>query len=121
MKTVDLKVSRREGLGKEHVGRLRKQKRIPAILYGSKLEPIPLEVDVKDFQKVLKTGAGGNVILTLKIEGSKKEKDHTVIIKEIQKDPVSEGLYHVDFNAISLTEKIRVKVPVHSKGEAPGV
>ncbi len=121
MKTVELKVLRREKLGSSHANRMRKESRVPAILYGNKLDPIPLEVDLKEFQKALKTKAGENVILTLKISGSKKEKDHTAIIKEIQTDPVTEFFYHVDFNVISLTEKIRVKVPLYSKGEAPGV
>lgn len=121
MKTVELKVLTREKLGKNHAHRIRKGSRIPAILYGSKLVPIPLEMDLKDFQKVLKTEAGENVILTLKIGGVKKGNEHTAIIKEIQTDPVTDALYHVDFNAISLTQKIRVKVPVHAKGEAPGI
>jgi large subunit ribosomal protein L25 len=121
MKTVELKVARRENLGKGHARRIRKENRIPAILYGSKLPPVPLELDLKEFKKVLKTGAGENVILTLKIEGLQKEGEHTARIKDIQVDPVTDALSHVDFNAISLTEKIRVKVPVHAKGEAPGV
>ncbi len=121
MKTVELKVSKREKLGKSYANRIRKESRIPAILYGNKFTPIPLEVGLKEFQKVLKTGAGENVILTLKIAGAKKDNEHTAIIKEIQTDPVEDALYHVDFNVISLTEKIQVKVPVQTKGEASGV
>lgn len=121
MKTVELKVSRREELGKGPAKRLRKQDRIPAILYGSKLEPVPLAIDASEFGKVLKTGGGGNVLITLKIPGAEKDADQTVIIKEIQLDPVTDRLCHVDLNAISLTEKIRVKVPLHAKGEVPGV
>jgi large subunit ribosomal protein L25 len=121
MKTVELKVTHRETLGKGYAKRIRKEGRIPAILYGHELPPITLEVDLKSFQKVLKTGAGSNVVLSLKIAGLKKDNEHTAIIKDIQRDPVHEALTHVDFNAISLTEKIRVSVPVHVKGEAPGV
>lgn len=122
MKTVELKARRREALGKGPVKRLRIERRIPGILYGSKLEPIPLEIDLRDFERALRTGAGENVILSLKIEGAKEgKKEHTAIIKEIQLHPILDSYAHVDFNAISLTEKIRVKVPVHTKGEAPGV
>lgn len=121
MKTVELKVVWREKTGKGHARRIRKENRIPAILYGSKLVPVPLEVDLKEFKKILKTGAGENVILTLKIDGLKKDNEHTALIKDIQVDPITDIFSHVDFNAISLTEKIRVKVPVHAKGEAPGL
>ncbi|MBI4550151.1 MAG: 50S ribosomal protein L25/general stress protein Ctc [Candidatus Omnitrophica bacterium] len=121
MKTVELKVAHRENLGKGHARRIRRENRIPAILYGSKLAPVALSVDLKEFKKVLKTGAGENVILTLKIDGLKKDSEHTARIKDIQVDPVTDAFSHVDFNAISLTEKIRVQVPVHAKGEAPGV
>lgn len=121
MKTVDLKVTHRETLGKGYSKRIRKEGRIPAILYGNKLAPIPLEVDTKVFHKVLKTGAGSNVILSLKIAGLKKDNEHTAIIKDIQQDPVDDAFSHVDFNAISLTEKIRVNIPIHAKGEAPGL
>lgn len=121
MKTVELKVIHRETLGKGYAKRIRKEGRIPAILYGHQLQPITLELDQKSFQKVLKTGAGSNVILSLKISGLKKDNEHTAIIKDIQQDPVDDAFTHVDFNAISLTEKIRVNVPVHVKGEAPGV
>jgi len=121
MKTVELNVSRREKLGKEHVKRLRKANRIPGILYGSGLPPMPLEVDSKEFRTVLKTGARENVILSLKIAGDTTGKGQTAIIKEIQLDPVTDNINHVDFNAISLTQKLRVKIPVQTKGEAPGV
>ena len=121
MKTVELNVARREKLGKEHVKRLRKTSRIPGILYGSGISPMPLEVDLKEFGTVLKTGARENVILNLKIAGDSSDKGQTAIIKEIQLDPVTDSICHVDFNAISLTQKLRVKIPVQTKGEAPGV
>lgn len=121
MKTVELKVTHRETLGKGHAGRIRREGRIPAILYGHEIAPVPLELDLKTFQKILKTGAGSNVILSLKIAGLNKDNEHTAIIKDIQMDPINDAYTHVDFNAISLTEKIRVNVPVHAKGEAPGV
>lgn len=120
MKIVELKVAQREKTGKGHAGRLRKEKRIPAILYGGKMkQTIPLDVDLKEFKLAVKGSA--NVILTLKIQGGKKESEQTALIKEIQICPITDALEHIDFNAISLTEKIRVKVALHEKGEAPGI
>jgi len=61
---------------------------------------------------VLRTKAGENVILTLKISGDASVKDKTVLIKEIQREPVKDGILHVDFNEISLTEALKVDVPL---------
>jgi large subunit ribosomal protein L25 len=118
---VTLKVQWREKVGKGHARDLRRRSFIPAILYGGAIEPVPLEVSVAEFEKALKTRAGENVILNLKIEGDKKgKKSHTAIIKDIQLNPVTDRVQHVDFNVISMTQKIRVNVPLHEKGEAPG-
>jgi large subunit ribosomal protein L25 len=120
MKTVDLAVEKREKFGKGHAKRLRKTKRIPAILYGHKRESLALELSLTDLENVLKTG-GGNVVLSLRISGMKKGDAPTALIKDLQVDPLTDVIRHVDFHAISLTEKIRVKVPLHEKGEAAGV
>ena len=120
MKTVPLKANVREGLGKQKVKQLRKEKNIPAIVYGHGTKPTPIEVTLDDFKKIIHTKAGENVIISLSITGS-KGAEKTVVIKEIQYNPVTDAIQHVDFNAISLTEKIKVKIPVHVKGEAPGV
>jgi large subunit ribosomal protein L25 len=58
--------------------------------------------------------------VTLKIADG-KVKDKTVVIKEIQRDPIKDSVLHVDFNEISLTDTLKVNVPVHSKGEPEGV
>ena len=120
MKTVELQVKVRNEFGKKHAKNIRREKRIPAIVYGHKAKPIPIDVDYKEFDRAIHTKAGENVVLTLKIDGG-KTKDQTVIIKDIQHHPVSEHIEHVDLNIISLTEKIRVSVHVAIKGEAPGV
>lgn len=120
-KTVQLKAIKREKTGKEYAKKLRLKKVIPAILYGKGIKPVALEIDGKELQDILKSGARENVVINLKVEGDPKIKEKTVLIREIQVDPVKEHIFHVDFNTISLTEKIKVKVPVHERGEAPGV
>ncbi|MDD5085783.1 MAG: 50S ribosomal protein L25/general stress protein Ctc [Candidatus Omnitrophica bacterium] len=120
MGRAELKAVKREKLGKEYAKKLRKKEWIPAVIYGGKTGSMPLEISLYDFKQLLRTGAGGNVIIDLKIEGD-KTKAHTVLIKELQQDPVTGAVQHVDFKAISLTEKIRIKVPVQEKGESVGV
>lgn len=120
MKTVPLKASLRDGIGKQKVKKLRTAKRIPAVVYGHGIKATSVEVSQDEFLKVLHTKAGENVIIQLNVDGPKKF-EKTVVIKEIQHNPTTDAIQHVDFNAISLTEKIKVKVPLHVKGEAPGI
>lgn len=120
-KTVKLKAVKREGIGKEFAKKLRVNKIIPAVVYGKGFNSIPLEVNGKELESVLKSGAGENAVITLQIDGVPNLKEKTVLISDIQLNPVNDHIQHVDFHAISLTEKIRVKVPVHEKGEAPGL
>ena len=120
MKTVPLNASLREGIGKQKAKKLRAAKRIPAVVYGHGIKVPSVEVSQDDFLKVIHTKAGENVIIQLNVDGFKKF-EKTVVIKEIQINPTTDAIQHVDFNAISLTEKIKVKVPLHVKGEAPGV
>ena len=120
MKTVPLKASQREQIGKREVKRLRADKRIPAVVYGAGIKTTVIEVGADDFFRVIHTKAGENVIIQLAVSGP-KNFEKTVVIKEIQRNPVTDAMVHVDFNAISLTEKIKVKVPLHVKGDAAGV
>ena len=123
MKTIDLKVQTRNELGKKAAKAVRKSGGIPAILYGRGISPTPLAVSQKDLHRATHTKAGGNVLISLKVEGEKAKKDTTCLIKEAQRDPVTDEIQHVDFVAISLTEKIRVRVPLTVKDaeQAPGV
>ena len=120
MKTVPLKAGLRQQKGKQAVKKIRAQKRIPAVVYGSGIKATSIEVSADEFARVIHTRAGENVVIQLTVSGP-KNLEKTVVIKEIQHDPVTDGIEHVDFNAISLTEKSKVKVPLHVKGEAPGV
>lgn len=115
MKTIDLKVEMREGVGKKATKAVRRAEKIPAILYGRATQPTPLVVGQKEFHRVTHTKAGANVLINLKVEGAKAKKDSTCLIKEVQRNPVTDEIYHVDFTAVSLTEKIRVKVPLSIK------
>lgn len=115
MKTIDLNVEARETLGKKAAKAVRRAEKIPAILYGRSTSPTPLAVNQKDFHRLTHTKAGANVLISLKVEGAGARKDMTCLIKAVQRDPVSDKILHVDFAAVSLTEKIKVKVPLTVK------
>ena len=129
MEKINLKAKIREELGKEAVKKLRHQGFIPAVVYKGK-NCLNIKVSSKELSDVIHTKAGENVVVNLQIEGhrstkgkehtSTKEMSKTVVIKEIQYHPVREQILHVDFNEISLTEVLVVKVPIAVKGEPRG-
>lgn len=121
MDFVELHASLREGKGKEISKKLREENLVPGIVYKKGEETVSLKIDRKDLLKALHTEAGENVIINLVVDGTKKKKERTVIIKDVQRDPVKDHLLHVDFQEISLTEKLKVKIRIVSKGEAIGV
>ena len=113
MKTIELSAEVREIVGKKAVKAVRKLGKIPAILYGRTVKPTALAVSQKEFHHVTHTKAGGNVLISLKVDGSTKvKKDTTCLIKDVQRNPITDEIFHVDFTAVSLTEKIKVKVPL---------
>ena len=89
--------------------------RIPAVIYGQDKKPVSVTVDEKAMAAVVKSDA--NAILTIQYQGG----EDVVIIKAIQRHPVTDKFTHFDFQRISLTEKIKVKVHVKLVGECYGV
>ena len=120
MKEVVLKAKPREMLGKEKAKKLRKNGIIPAVVYGSETKTIPLEIESKSFNALLRGGLGENVILTLVLDDQKDGKKQ-VLIREVQRDPVRGDIVHVDFHQISLTKKITIEVPIQLVGMPEGV
>lgn len=118
---VLLEAKIRNEIKKNKAKKMRKIGIIPAVVYKKGLETIPLSLSVKDMEKALHTSAGGNVIISLSVTENGRTTNKTVIIKDIQHDPLKGDILHVDFNEISLTEMIKVSVPVTAKGEAAGV
>lgn len=122
MEKVILKADVRSGAGKKTAKDLRNKGLVPANVYKAGKGAVSLQISADDLGEVLHTKAGENVIITLKIsEGAGNVKDKTVLIKEIQREPVKDGILHVDFNEISLTETLKVNVPLSSHGEPVGV
>jgi len=119
MKQVTLQAQRREAKGKGGARQLRRQGFLPAIMYGRHVEPTPLQISERDFYRLLQA-AGRNVLVRLSIDGAEPQEQLT-IIKEIQREPVTRTLLHVDFQAISPQEPIRTTVPVELVGHPVGV
>lgn len=121
MEKVIIGATTREELKKSGCKHLRKGGRIPAVVYKGGKIGVNVHVDSKDLWHALHTEAGENAIITMNIQDKDKTSKKTVIVKEVQRDPINDKFIHVDFHEISLTEKIKVNVPVAAKGEAVGV
>jgi len=116
---VILEVQTREDLGKGPNRRLRAAGRIPANVYGLGLDSFAVSVDPSRVEDLLRSGSGRNTILTLAMKGADDSRD--VMIREIQRDPVHEGLRHIDFVRLDPNRKMQVRVPVHLIGSSEGV
>ena len=116
-KKVELQASERAQIGKG-LTKIRAQGFIPAVVYGKGLKPLSLSVPGKEFHKVISGTAGSNVIITLKVEGGKALP---VLTHEIQRNPVTDEVLHVDFHQINMDEKIKARIHVVLLGEAVGV
>ena len=112
---MELKAAKRKITGKG-VSSLREQGLMPAIVYGPKQEALAIEVSLRDFSKTLDK-AGESTVVTLDVSG----EPMTVLIHEVDRDPVTEIPRHADFYAVVKGQKVKVKVPVEFEGEAPAV
>ncbi|MGB9875629.1 MAG: 50S ribosomal protein L25/general stress protein Ctc [bacterium] len=121
MAEITLEVYKREAKSKGETHELRRAGKIPAILYGKSVSPLPISVEGKTLSKALRNPAGLNAIFRLTVKNDEPETSFIAMIKDIQRDYLNESILHVDFHAISLTEKISVMVPVHLVGTAKGV
>ena len=121
MEKIILKAEARTSTGKRAAKDSRAKGMIPANVYKGGKPAISLNVSGEEFKEVIHTKAGENVIITLKISGGSDAKDKTVVIKEIQREPIKYGILHVDFGEISLTETLKVNVPLSVHGEPVGV
>ena len=108
-----IKAETRTEFGKGAARRIRRENKVPAVVYGHGNEPIHLTLPGHETMMALKHG-GANALLELEIDG----KDHLALTKQVQIDPIKRHLEHVDFVAVKRGEKVTVEVPVHLVGEA---
>ena len=119
MPMQELTIVRRAETGKGAARRARRAGSVPAILYGGE-KPETISVDPKAVLRVIHGHAGTTQLLSLKIEGE-NGATRLAVLRELQFDPVSEHLLHVDLQEVSATKPITVRVAVQPKGEAIGV
>ena len=109
----------RPDLGKNASRRLRKGGGVPGVVYGLDRPPFPVGVGARKIEEVLGLETGRNTIFTLSLAG--QDRSRAVMIKALQRDPVTERLVHVDFVRVDLSKSVRVNVPIRLLGTAEGV
>lgn len=115
MEKVIIEATRRTVTGKQ-VGALRRSGKLPGVMYGYKFDPTPIEMNYHDAAKILH-GATQSQIITIKLDG----KDFSVLVRERQKNYIRNEFLHIDFQVVSLTEKLRTKVSIELTGTSPAV
>lgn len=115
MEEVVIQAEKRSVIGK-HVKQMRREGKIPGIIYGRGIEPTPILMDLKETSRSL-TGLAASVLVTVVVEGTR----HMTLVREKQRDVLRGTLKHVDFQAVSAKEKIRVQVTIVLQGESPAV
>jgi large subunit ribosomal protein L25 len=112
---IRLQAARRERTSKGAVNRLRREGRVPGIMYGYKVDPTPVSVDALELYHALHTEAGMNALLLLDIDGD--DDQHLTVARDLQRHPVRRDTLHVDFLAVDKDSPISVEVPVHTVNE----
>lgn len=115
MDEVVLKASRRTVLGKQ-VKAIRREGKLPAVIYGHHIDPISIVMDLRDTSRSL-TGLAPSTLVTVEVEGT----PHKALVKEKQRNKITGTLLHVDFLAVSMTEKLRSQVYMEIVGLAPAI
>jgi large subunit ribosomal protein L25 len=112
-KTMLLKAEIRERTGSNAVQKVRREGRIPAIVYGHKKTPVAISLDAHNFVVGLHHGQR---LMDVQID-KKKEK---IIVKDLQYDHLGKNIIHADLMRVDITEEIKVNVPIELKGTAKG-
>jgi large subunit ribosomal protein L25 len=117
-----LEAVKRSDKGKNEARRHRAAGRLPAVVYGTAKDGkapigIPVTVDPKGLMRILRSDSGVNTLITLKLDGGATQ----VLVKEYQRDPITQALLHADFYQLAMDKAIVVTVPVSLRGEARGV
>jgi large subunit ribosomal protein L25 len=114
-----IEVQHRDQTGTNSNRRLRVQGKIPAVVYGGGKESLPIHVDRKTLLDLIKVAGSDNAIFLLKLADTGKERH--AMIRDLQVDPISRQIMHVDFQRVVMTEKLRIQVPIELLGIAQGV
>jgi large subunit ribosomal protein L25 len=118
---VKLTAQKRTLIGRNAIKKIKEKGLVPGVIYGSQAEPIALQIDGRQLANVLSHASSEHVLVELEIVDGSESTNRLALIQEVQHHALKRELLHVDFHAVSATEKIISEVPIEAVGEALGV
>jgi len=119
LELLELNAVSRTDSGKGQARTLRREGRLPAVLYGPNTDPVMLSIDLSELEDITKGGSAGQAILSISVKGEKKPR--TAMIKDLQISPLSRDYLHIDFYEVDMQKKINVMVSVTTTGKCIGL
>ncbi len=116
MEKVIIEANERKTINKQSRNSLRNERRVPGVLYGSRMEAIPIDVTRLEINPLVFTAKTN--LISLKLDG---HEEYECVIKDVQFDPVTDEVVHFDLIGLTRGEKIQLEVPIHLLGSAVGV
>ena len=121
MEKILVKADKRPEIGKGEARSLRRMGILPAVVYSGG-SSTPVKVNTKQMTTLIYSGAGEHSLITIQLnEDGKKTSEHPVLVKDYQRDPVSEELLHIDFIEVSLEKAVHVTVPIEITKQPVGI
>ncbi len=117
MEEITIKAQPRTVTGKQ-VRQLRREGLVPAVVYGHRTAPLPVQIEERALRQVLQQ-VGGNQLIRLLVGNG--DSPRMVLLREVQREPIKRNALHVDFYEVVMTERIRTEIPVVLVGESPAV
>jgi large subunit ribosomal protein L25 len=107
--------------GSNAVKAVRARDSVPAVIYGSSVQPQNLEINRREFEILLSHAAGESILVDLTVEENGQSVNRLAMVQEVQHHPLRGDVLHVDFHAVSANETIEASIPIEPQGEADGV
>ncbi|MEI8294257.1 MAG: 50S ribosomal protein L25 [bacterium] len=120
-KQVKLTARPRSESGRNAVKSVRSRGSVPAVIYGHRTAPANLEVSHRELEILLSHAVGENILVDLEIHDGSNTSNQLSLIQEVQRHTLRHEILHVDFQAVSMTEKISAEITIEPTGEADGV
>ena len=121
MAMMELTAVRRRGSGKEGVRKMFSRGKVPGVMYGKGLATRSIEFDRRDLEKFLAVARRGTVIVRMNVQDEPEGKESYAVLKDVQTNPRTDRVIHVDFYEVAFGKKFRIEVPIRIKGKAAGI
>src|SRR4030066_1326205 len=112
---------RRHGSGKEGARKMLSRGKVPGVMYGKGLATRSIEFDRRDLEKFLTVARRGTVIVRMNVQEEAEGKESDAVLKDVQTNPRTDRVIHVDFYEVAFGKKFRIEVPIRIRGKAAGI